>query len=437
MAASWHALRTCVTSLARLMACRRGRPHHLRPAERRAEGQPVRLAEEGEGNNSAPSCCSRAGHSRIESDTVDAVVNVAVRTNPVDAVRARALGLLGPLAPSLLRDRDARTLVYGVASIALALALTFAVPMVLLAIGPIVLGVPHLVADVRYLVAKPQLHRRWPVWLFVFVPAMSAFVYPHASVSMLAVVGAALVARRETSIEKRALAMFVGLALVVACFELGWVADVVIAHAHNVIAVVLFVLWTRSRTKTRRSLLDGRTRVAWAARWAIPTAFAVGLGVIALGWFDHGAARLRGSSLLDGEELIATLAPADVIASSTIASRLVLAFAFAQSVHYAVWVRLVPEQDRERPGMRSFASSYRALAKDLGRPLVVVAALVMVGFAVWAMFALANARDGYLRLAVFHGPLELGAAVLLILERGHLGRGREHDDPRSGRPAAS
>ena len=38
--------------------------------------------------------------------------------------------------------------------------------VVVLAVGPLVLGVPHLVADLRYLVVRPGLHRRaafWPV----------------------------------------------------------------------------------------------------------------------------------------------------------------------------------------------------------------------------------------------------------------------------------
>lgn len=33
-------------------------------------------------------------------------------------------------------------------------------PLWMLAVGPIVLGVPHVVSDVRYLVAKPGYHRR-------------------------------------------------------------------------------------------------------------------------------------------------------------------------------------------------------------------------------------------------------------------------------------
>ena len=42
------------------------------------------------------------------------------------------------------------------------------------------------------------------------------------------------------------------------------------------------------------------------------------------------------------------------------------------------------------------------------------------GLVAWACLSSAEARDGYLRLAVFHGPLELGAVTLLLLEQRQL-----------------
>jgi hypothetical protein len=319
----------------------------------------------------------------------------------MDALRGRALSALGPLAPRLLRDREHRVAVYGLTSVALALAFTFAAPMFLLAIGPLVLGVPHLAADVRYLVAQPGLHRRSTFWLFVAAPAGAAFVYPHAWVSMLAIVGAALIARAPYP--RRVVAALAGVALVAACLRFGRALDVVIAHAHNAIAVALFCVWGRRRS--RHHLL-------------VVLAFAAGLLAVGVGAFDGApSSRLMTSHLLDPEDLVSSLAP---LSDPVLAVRAVLAFAFAQSVHYAVWVRLVPEEARERPGLRSFSSSLRALAAEIGRPLVAAFALAALGVAAWGCVSLVAARDGYLRLAVFHGPLELGAAALLLLERGSL-----------------
>jgi hypothetical protein len=317
----------------------------------------------------------------------------------LDAIRGRALRLFGPFAPVLLRDRERRVAVYGITSIAVALALTFAAPLALLAIGPLVLGVPHLIGDVRYLVARPGLHRRLEFWLFVAGPACMAFVHPHAWISMTALVGAAMIARASWA--PRALVALVGFALVLLCVHFERLADLALAHAHNAIAVALFWMWSR-----RSARLHG----------LILAFFAIGVVAIGLGAFDAASfMRLARERVDDVDPLVSALAP---LSDPILAARLVLTFAFAQSVHYAVWVRLIPEQDRDRPGLRSFSSSLRALVADLGRPIVVLSGLVAAALALWGCFSLISARDGYLRIAIFHGPLELGAAGLLLLEGG-------------------
>ena len=82
-----------------------------------------------------------------------------------------------------------------------------------------------------------------------------------------------------------------------------------------------------------------------------------------------------------------------------------------------VWLRLVPEEDRERPAPRSFTSSYRALVRDVGRPLLLLALLSIVALVAWAFVDLISARNGYLRVAIFHGPLELVAAAFFFIEK--------------------
>jgi hypothetical protein len=94
----------------------------------------------------------------------------------------------------------------------------------------------------------------------------------------------------------------------------------------------------------------------------------------------------------------------------------VLFFAFAQSVHYAVWLRLIPEDDRARPGLRSFTSSVRALTQDVGRPLVVFAGVLTLALSAWALSDLCAARDVYLRVAGFHAYLELAVLALFVVE---------------------
>jgi hypothetical protein len=89
-------------------------------------------------------------------------------------------------------------------------------------------------------------------------------------------------------------------------------------------------------------------------------------------------------------------------------------YAFAQAVHYGVWLRLVPEDDRPRATPRSFRASYLALRDELGSLLLAAFALASVGLAIWAVADLVEARAGYLRFARFHGMLELTAIALWV-----------------------
>ncbi len=49
------------------------------------------------------------------------------------------------------------------------------------------------------------------------------------------------------------------------------------------------------------------------------------------------------------------------------ALRLVLLFAFAQAVHYGIWLRLIPEEDRPQPSPRTYAASFRPSSATSGR----------------------------------------------------------------------
>ena len=99
-----------------------------------------------------------------------------------------------------------------------------------------------------------------------------------------------------------------------------------------------------------------------------------------------------------------------------LALRVVAIFANAQALHYGLWLRLIPEDLRLRAAPRRFATSWDVLRQELGAPVLLTVCAGCVALAGWAVVDLARARDGYLRLALFHGPLELFAAGLLVLE---------------------
>lgn len=316
---------------------------------------------------------------------------------PLDAARRAALRSLGKTGGLLARDRELRLTVLSVWVVLSALALALVVPALSLALGPVLLGVPHLFADVRYLVARTGFARRRALVLMVGPPIIGAAVTGHALFAGLALAGAALAAR-ATWPRRLALAG-VGVALALVGARFVWQADLGLAHAHNVVAVLALSLYPRPPEVSARptwALLVCFV-VASLAVLVAPAPPALGFGGDLPGLVEHAAVLAPG------------IEPA-------LGARVVVLFALAQTVHYGVWLRLVPEQARDRRAPRTFVSSYRALRDELGAPLVVGALALSALVLAWSLADLRAARDGYLRAASFHGALELAALGVLALE---------------------
>lgn len=324
-----------------------------------------------------------------------------------DHGRRAVLARLGSAGPALITGRDLRVAVGGTALAIVSLVLTIVAPLWLLALGPVVLGVPHLVADVRYLVVRPGWHRRVDYLVLVALPLAVCAVMGDLLAGFLASAGALFVARgsgTRTLAAAAAVALMLGSAL-----ALAGTAEIVFAHAHDAIAVLLWVVWRR------------RDRGLYV--WPL-AAFSAGLLVLASGaplpWMArHGA--LESGPGIDVGPHLAALAPG---LAPDPALRLVLCFAFAQSVHYLIWLRLIPEDDRPRPTPRSFRASLRALRADFGDVPLVACGLAAAAIVAWSVFDLAAARHGYLRLAYFHGHLELAAVTLWFVQGRSAGGSR-------------
>jgi hypothetical protein len=341
-----------------------------------------------------------ASSSRLSPETrVAASLSIASLLAPADGARRRLLRALGPRIGTLAANREARVCLMAIVAVLGALASTALVPLWTLALGPIVLGVPHIVSDVRYLVVRRGYHRRIEVWILAAAPLAVGAVTGRVTWGFLGAIGALAVARATP--RRRAIGLVVAVPLALFTWRFpGW-SNLGFAHLHNFIGVALWWAW-RPR----------KTRLHWipiALFAALSTALLLGAADPVLRW--SASTGPAGATTLASH--MAALAP---FAGPTLGARLVLLYAFAQSVHYGVWLRLVPEEDRPRPAPRGFASSYAALRADFGVvPLVVFGALA-VALAAWATHDLAGARAGYLRFAVVHGQLELAAAALLWAE---------------------
>jgi len=331
-----------------------------------------------------------------------ATTALALPVRGLDRARLAWLRALGPFARPLVRSRELRIAVFGATSILIALAATAAVPLYLLAIGPLVLGVPHVGADLRYLVFRPQLHRRgWLVLPAIALFVAHAFTYdPRYGIGVALLAVALARGRRHL---RRAAAFAIAIAWMAAAFVDWRTTALVFAHLHNFAAVAFLWAWRPKRASTLHY---------------VPIAlFVLASVAIMLGAIDPIVERLHALDPFVGrtgiEWSLALYAPGVI---APYGARLVLLFAFAQSVHYAVWLRLVPEDDRERETPRTWSATLAALRHDVGLPIALVIFAITATLAVWASMDLFSARLGYLRLVLFHGYLEMAALALLFVE---------------------
>jgi hypothetical protein len=320
---------------------------------------------------------------------------------PLDHARVVAIRLLGPVGRTLVVRRELRIGVAGVAGVLVALCLTMGLPTWVIAFSPLFLGVPHLVADARYLVIRPGLHRRLALWALIGVPLALLVLTDDSRLGLLALPGAA-VGARGTPIRKLVGGLLglglVGLAVAAGRFDTG----MALAHGHNLVAMGIFLLWRR--------------RTSWW-HWAPVAAFALGYAGFLLGVWPVGS--MLGDPL--GQNMVFHLSWYAPGVAAPWGERLVLSFAFAQSVHYGLWLRLVPDEDQVRSTTRTLRRTVRDVVADLGWPITLGVTGLGVGIAAWGLVDPLAARTGYLDLALFHGYLELAVLMLWLVERRQRG----------------
>ncbi len=279
---------------------------------------------------------------------------------PLDRARTalfvRALSL-APLRAVLVEKRrrvPAMLLIHAGA----AFVLSVFAPTLLLVVGPLLLGVPHLLADLRYLVLRPRLSTVARAVLFV---------------------GALLAAWAAPSALRLAM-----------------------AHAHNVVAIAIWVLM----------FCKARGRA-----FAVAAAFAGAAALLVfspLAWFGfkHGLVQSFGLHVFVAADQLAPF-----VHSAPFALGIVASFAFLQSIHYAVWLHAIPQEATRGEGTLSFRMSFRALRSELGTSGLALAALLVILVPLCGLVAPLRTQSVYLSLASFHGYLELGALALWWLGR--------------------
>jgi len=332
---------------------------------------------------------------------------------PLDLVRGASLRFLSrsPLLTRVLGRRDTRIAALGAAQVLLLFALTLRFPVALFFLGPVLLGVVHLAADVRYLalrMAPPRPLVVASVVLAVGLTAVRAAVGLGEVSTILGArldmavgitwVGLALVLRLQRS--RRALVLGAPLfgavaALVLTHAQLG---DVLLTHLHNVLALVLW-------------LTIFRRRPGWTA---LPVALVVlGSGVLLSGAFLPWTAQQGGLGAFGVavSRLGAGLAPG---AAPHVAAAVVMVFVFLQSVHYAVWTAWIPQDCLVGEGTPTFRMTARSLLADFGPWALAAVAGLFVVFAALACWHFRQTVIWYLTLVRAHAWFEVAIFTFFV-----------------------
>jgi len=337
---------------------------------------------------------------------------------PLDRARSAlyrvALGIR-PLA-RLITLRDRRVALTASLHALVAFALTLTVPTLLLVLGPIFLGVPHVVADLRYLVLRRGLPRAWLVAIALgcaglvglrVAQELGSDAVRIARLEYLVVglwLGAAVIAAVQRS--RRYLRAGLALTLIAGASAYAqrepYAVRIAFTHLHNLVALVLWLYLFRGRL--RSALLPLGLILAFAA-------------VLLSGRTYFVTERLGSLDLLGLHVLAASdwLAPGF---SFYPAAGLTLSFAFLQSVHYSTWLLVVPQEDVRGQGTVTFAMAARSIQKEFTRLGLVLILLGLLAVLVGACFDVHRAKNLYLSLAMFHGYLELALGSYFFVRGG-------------------
>jgi len=199
-------------------------------------------------------------------------------TGPLDDLRRAGLDLaLRSRAFSrVVIKRDRRFAVLAPLHAAAAFTLAVWIPVLPFVLGPIVLGVPHVLADLRYLVVRRDLDRWWRNTVFVacgsligVAAAQEARVLRPAAAAQLestivvlwAALGVTAGTMRSRSWQRGLLGLAAVAALAVVAFHWPQAWRLAFLHGHNLVALGVWAALFRPRGR--------RLFVAWPALLAI------------------------------------------------------------------------------------------------------------------------------------------------------------------------
>ena len=330
-----------------------------------------------------------------------------------------------PALREVFRDRARRLFALSVCSWAMSLALSLAFPLWVLALGPVIYGVPHVFASVRYFhhaagSRDDSARRRAYAVLFLITAALAAYRLattqdPSRLSEWRGAGGPELVSLGLTFLAglwvyRRTGARTLRGALFLTPFVLGLIlapyATIgILVLLHNFVG---FAYWYR---------IAGRPAEKRAACGAFGLAL-LATAVVLGGGMDRfvGGGTELAFARLGFAELGAMIFPWGH--DPHLGMRAAVVYAFGQSLHYFVWLKAIPDQCHTHEVPTSFREGARLLERDFGAlGLRIALSLSFLGAAVWLWVSFYQARLIYFALAGYHGYLEIAGLALAFCGR--------------------
>ena len=295
-------------------------------------------------------------------------------------------------------DRQRRLTALCGVSLSLATLLALREPVASLFFGAALLGVPHLIAGARHVGVRRKLGAltwccaagAFAVGLVVVTGTGGEWAWP-VLISLMGL-GAVWEARGRPLISLAVAGLTATMALV------PLLSILAVSHLHAASSLA----WVAKASRQR-----GLTVWPLVAAAALLTALALSGALDPLMSDTPWVPERAFQSILDEIQLTG------FGAGPVWLKRAVFIYALGQSLHYAVWLRLMPEVDRSTPNPKPFAAQLASLRVDLGRwfwPALGVAAIAAPAM----LLGQGTARQLYFTLSFFHVGLEAAGLLALI-----------------------
>jgi len=318
----------------------------------------------------------------------------------LDAARQWLLKRSAAVTAPFIRDRNQRVVAFALIAFLLAFAGTALAPGYMLLLGPVIVGVPHLFFEARYLFFQHAQLRR--IALVGVLAMQSALVFAGVGIYTLGLATLAALAVTGSLSSKKALAIGAVSLLAAAGAIVGpdW-SRFLLLHVHNCVPIIVWLLW--------------RERPRWASI-AVTALFATGIVLIFAGACDDLSLRRP-----FGDAVFSITKITDAVAAGFGGEwrhRFLLFFCFTQAAHYAIWLRLIPEEARDRPTPRSWRMSWHAFKRDASSMVARLCILGSIAVPLVAFgFGVVRTRALYVTASEFHATVEAILIAVVFVRR--------------------